>query len=474
MTAEVLDVKTDMSGVSATIAFKTRTGVDFEASQTYAVKSAAADGTKLVLPEPKEGRVHGRGEGKHEIVSWGAGNLWPQTRKKQIEKHVEFAPLLEMKASLLLGLGLFPVRMTGFNTKTMEPVFEPVFGHPAFGFCWSRQHKRWLIEQATDLVWFRNTFSEVVMDAMKDRVERLAHHDATDCRVTYRKDSTSIEYVAINPDWCNYKQEHTKMVRAIDARKTDDVTPVRKEKKHTRYIYLSGYPSPGEDFYKKPSHEGYFESGWYDVAMAVPQFKKHLMKNQMNVAYHIEIDYKYFENKHQDWGKLSPEKKKERVQDELDTFEKIATGDKNSGITLFTPMEWMQHANAHRPMWKITALKGDSMEGKYIEDSREASSNLRAALGLDPTLSGPGPGRDGKSSGSGSDKWAALKIYLMQQMPMRYVLLEPMMFAFEYNGWTEEGIYPMIIDHPMLNTATASEMPEDVDAGNPNPKRDGQ
>ncbi|MNH20583.1 hypothetical protein D3C79_803600 [compost metagenome] len=91
--------------------------------------------------------------------------------------------------------------------------------------------------------------------------------------------------------------------------------------------------------------------------------------------------------------------------------------------------------------WEIIPIEDKLKEGAYIEDSQEASAHLMRAMGLDATLVGAGPGRN-MGAGSGSDKRIAFNIYVALLQPYRDVILEPLNFISDYNGWTEriEGL----------------------------------
>jgi len=62
-------------------------------------------------------------------------------------------------------------------------------------------------------------------------------------------------------------------------------------------------------------------------------------------------------------------------------------------------------------------------------------------LDLDPTLVGDSPGKN-MGSGSGSDKRVAFNAKVALLNPHRELLLEPLYFIAEYNGWKAK--YPRL------------------------------
>lgn len=455
-TASTFEVAVHTAGVAIT-------------TNAFAASKRRSAPTQVKGRDPKDGKVQG------SVAAWGDSNAYPQDRKELIKKHSEFAPLLEKKAAFLMGLGVFPARLgvdqNGDPTYNID--IESPEGKEAWAFLSNRKFKRWFREAGIDFVYFRNIFPEVILEPTRKSVLRIAHQEASDCRLQLQTKLGQLTHCWINPHWESYKEDKTSRLPVIDARKTADVEEVRQQKGKYHYIYVSSYPSPGDGYYQTPSHEGYFLSKWYDIAMAIPEFKKAIMKNKMSIKYHIEIDKDYWAERYPGfYDKYDDKKRKEVVKKELKAIEETLTGADKAGVTLTTAMEWVKHKNEHRSMWKITPLKNNDKDGEHLEDSRESSMHLMRALNLDPAIVGMGPGRDNASAGSGSDKWAATKIYLPTLEPEREVLLDVVSFVFEYNGWAAKGLVPRIFDHSIFTTATASDLGKESTAGNPNPKRE--
>lgn len=436
--------------------------INLNMASTQGAKGSAP--TLLYHESPEYGKVNG------VIAAWGTNNLYPQDRIALIERDTELPTLIDWKARTLQGAGMLPYEVIGyddFGNEQLRPAPDKV--PEALAFLRKRATKRWLREASVDHMFFLNTFAEMILSRNREQIVHIGHQEATDSRVEVMDSTGRIPRVWLNGDWKNYRDINTRIRPAIDCRGAiDDVDELRSRNDGYNYIYLSAYPTPGKKYYQMPHHDGFFSSGWYDVGQAIPEFKKFLMKNQMTIKYHIEIDTQWWEKRYPGfWDTMKDEKRKEIQQNELRKFNELLTGAEKAGRTITSDMEWDIDAKQYKNAWKITPLKGDDMDGKYNEDSREASMHKLRALGIDLTIFGAGPGRDNATSGSGSDKWAAMKMYLASILPMREVLLDPINFIFDYNGWTERGVVPRIVDHPFYMTATASELPSQ----NPNPKR---
>ena len=204
-----------------------------------------------------------------------------------------------------------------------------------------------------------------------------------------------------------------------------------------KYIYPLSYPSPGTTFYQLSPWNGLRDSGWLEVSLSVPAFKKALFQNQITVKYMIEVSTWWWNWQHPGFDDFSSEKKKKIMDEELTNFENFIKGKEHAGKAIMTTYQSDPQYQKQYDGWKITAIDDKIKDGIYIEDSQEAASHLLYALGWDPTLTGPIPGRNGMGAGSGSDKRVASEIYLSMIEPHRDVVLEPIQFAFDYN-WPEK------------------------------------
>lgn len=424
--------------------------------------AAAGRSTKGAPTKPFRNPENGKASGK--MAAWGANNLYPQDRTALIEKDTELPSLLQLKVGLLAGSHLLPFKISGYTEKG-QPIYVSAadVAPEATAFCSSRKTMKWLRESAVDLNYFFNTFPELILSRDRQKITDIYCQEATDCRWSEMNDQGQILHCFINGDMENYKEDYTTVVDVLQKDRSD-VIETLKTKGAFKYIYPVSYPTPGRKYYQMPHHDGFFESGWYDVALAIPQFKKYLMENQMQLKYHVEVDASWWETNFPGFKDKSAAEKKEIMAAQLKKFNDYLTGAKNANKTLLTTMFKDEQAKMQWGQWRVTAIKDPEKDGKYIEDSQEASMHKLRALGLDPALAGQGPGRDNNSAGSGSDKWAAIKIYLANLGMMRQTLLEPLKFVFEYNGWAEQGLVPLIVDHEYFTTNTASEL-----AGNPNP-----
>ena len=162
------------------------------------------------------------------------------------------------------------------------------------------------------------------------------------------------------------------------------------------------------------------------------------MKNQIVLKYHIEVDGRYFEQKYGlDWAGFSEAKKSSIWKNTHKEINDNLAGVDNAMNSVLT-QKIRNDDNTWDSAFTVTPIDDKIKSGVYIEDSHEASTHILNAIGLDPTLAGNGPGSK-FGSGSGSDKHAALNIFMIESQPINHLLLSPFRTATRYNGWNHKG-----------------------------------
>ena len=158
------------------------------------------------------------------------------------------------------------------------------------------------------------------------------------------------------------------------------------------------------------------------------------MKNQISIKYHVQVPEYYWLFKYENWKTLKAQERKDLMATELATFNNFLQGEDNSGKSIMTVAKFNEIKGELYPGWKIEAIDDKIQDGKYIEDSQEASSQMLYMLGVDGTLIGNAPGK-GMGAGSGSDKRIAFNVYISLCTSHQDLILEPLAFIRDYNGW---------------------------------------
>ena len=74
----------------------------------------------------------------------------------------------------------------------------------------------------------------------------------------------------------------------------DQVKEYCKKKKIYKFVMPTFYPLMNETYYPEADWHAVFHNGWMDVANSIPEFKKALFENQLNIKFVVHISEEYF------------------------------------------------------------------------------------------------------------------------------------------------------------------------------------
>lgn len=377
-----------------------------------------------------------------EVEMWGVDNNFPQLVTDDYYKDPVVVRALGKMVSKIIGNGILPVNVTGFNKDNTEQ-FEVIMDDDIWEFFQSEWMDKYLREVTTDMVWFFNAFSEIHLSKNRKRIVQLVHQEASYCRWSKQNIKTGrCEYVHLNANWPHVqpKDPYSTIIRAIDPYDFARVEKVQADSRY-KYIYPISHPTPGKTFYQLAYHDSIRQSGWLEVHLAIPQFKKYLMKNQMTVKYHWKIDERYWPLRYGDqWNKATPDGRRDLRKEWLAEMDKSLAAAAKSGKSISTPKFWDEHTGKYQEYIELTTIDDAKLDNKYIEDSIEAAYNISYAMAVDGTELGLSNKTGGSSRGSGSDVRETYLIATAEMKPYRDAINEPLMFVARYNGWRKR--YP--------------------------------
>lgn len=385
-----------------------------------------------VSPKPKD-------EGSDEIAIWGEENDYPQKIIEIAEKSTEIPSLLDWQARAVQGKNIV-VGMMVFDEEKGKRVFKEVNDQEIYDFLDDSTFKRYMYEAALDFYWFANVFPELIKSVKGDKIVYLGVQDASFCRFSRMNNKGKIEFCYVSANWPNAKINDSSTTK-LDVIDPYSVTKIEdtKNSKAASYIYPVSCPSPGKVYYQLAKWNGFNTTGWGDISVMVPNSKRTVMKKILSAKYILQIPLSYWPTVYKDWFKMSDEEKIEKKKKKVKEINDRLTGLEGAGALILTETGVDPETGQEVPSWKIEPISSATKEGENLEDSREASQHLMRALGVDPTLVGDGPGKS-MGGGSGSDKRIAFNIYVALLQPHRNLILEPLDFVAEYNGWKKK--YP--------------------------------
>jgi hypothetical protein len=298
-----------------------------------------------------------------------------------------------------------------------------------------------LLEASKDLVWFYNSFVEIILSADRSQVIQICAQATEECRLgPQNKTSGLVETCFINANLPDAKPAdiETKKLPVVDV--YYDPAAQLKEKTELNYIYHISHANPGNKFYQLADWNSIRESGWLEVSQEIPKFKKALLKNQITLKYHIKISSMYWETKFEGWKAKSPAERTAIKETELTAIQNTLAGAEKAGKSIYSVIFHDFNQGKAFDLIQIEAIDDKLKEGQYLEDGKEASLYKMAAIGLHPALVGTMPNNG--LGGAGSNIREAYNLFIMENKPNQDLILEPLNnVVIPYNGWPENMVF---------------------------------
>jgi len=376
-------------------------------------------------------------------VPWGPGNDLPA----QIIAKVGASPVLSsgmlFNIQLGYGTGIVAGRWTYENGKE---VFTPVMDNKDVNtFFEENDINMYLLEQLTDMNYFYNVFPEIILNReTTPKIVHLSSKEASFSRWEEMNEMGIVENHFYSAYWAPNKPEYTDVTPVLNRKMPLRDLKVRmgmqkdydgslvKSPKDYRFIIPVSFPSPGKTYYQKPYWYSIIESGWYDYAQKIPEFKNALMDNQMSIKYHVELSSDYFKGIFDQEGITTDLDKKNRIKKEYSDLNKFLSGAKNTGKSVISFVSYTPDGKELRRM-KITVIENSEKGGEFLDDSEEASNIMSYGIGVHPSLIGSSPGKSKTINGTEARELFSIKQALLK--PIRDRLLMPLTLIKNFNGW---------------------------------------
>ena len=400
--------------------------------------------------DPKPITIEGM-DNPPKVVPWGEDNDLPQQIIEKVYKLPQMTSNLWFNIVTSYGDGIQPVKVS-YNEKG-EKVLIPYTGNEEVKrFFEENDIDLYLLEQLTDMHWFFNVFPEIIFnkeDGDKRKIVRLQNKEATFSRwsemdkKTYRS-----EWHYYYAYWGDKEPDGDERI-VFATPVLDSHSPIRhlreimkedQEKKwndrRNRFIIPVTFPTPGRSYYQKPYWYSIIESGWYDFAIKIPEFKKAIMTNQISVRYIVSLAPGYFQEIFKREKITDEAKQLARIKKEYADIKKFLKDSDNAGKSIIT-MQKMDPQGQPYPMIKIEVVNGGKKEGgDYIEDSEEVSNIISYGMLVHPSLVGAAPGKNKTINGTEARELFTLKQATLK--PFRDRILRPLYVIKAINNWPDD------------------------------------
>lgn len=366
-----------------------------------------------------------------QIVPWGIDNVFPQRVLKEIRKNTIIGPTLKKQAEIAYDQIVY-----GFEEQDEkgDVIFKRVIDPKVQAFFQRSHINRYALEALRNFYFFYFAVPRIIFTADRSEVYSLTCYKTAHFRFAKPDTTGYIGNGFVCADWESILDTNSPYVESLPLIDIFADPLLYKESSASKLIYPLAYPTEDEIHYPLVDWNGARESGWLDVAQSIPKFKKALMKNQITLKNLIQVPSWWWDWKHPGFSKMDEKKRLEIMNLEVDRFEKFFKGDENAGSSMMVTFISDPDRNREYQGWKVDAVDNKIKDGLYIEDSNEASSHLLYSLGMDPAIIGTQPGSK-LGAGSGSDKRVAFNIYVDTVKAHQDLILEPLSWIAQYNGW---------------------------------------
>lgn len=381
-----------------------------------------------------------------DYIPWGDGNDFPQTVIEDVDKSPGLGTMFDKQANLLYSAGLEwgKLKKDSKGNEYLEPLPENI-DQEIMLWCKRSNINRYLIEASTDLYWFSNVFPEIVLSRDKSKIAQICVQAAEECRWGKQNPNTGlIDFCYISANWpsATIDNPHTKKLPVIDPyyNAADYLREKSNSGSNFNYIYPLNYASPGKKHYQLAAWNSIRESGWLEIALLVPKFKKALLENQSTIKYHIKVSDKYWKFKYEDFDRKTKEQRTEIMRKEIDSIQKLISGAEKTGNNFWSMFYSDIPQLKDLDLVKLEPIDDKIKSGQYLEEGKDASIYTMSAIGLHPALVGTMPNNG--LGGAGSNIREAYNLHILTNKSRQDLILEPLnLLVVEYNGWGVDTVF---------------------------------
>lgn len=204
-------------------------------------------------------------------------------------------------------------------------------------------------------------------------------------------------------------------------------------------IYCHHAVSIDKDYFNDPAWHSI--TRWLYIASKIPRWILANIDNSMNIKYHVEIPFKYFEDRCPEENYKDKHTREQAIKDLIElTFNNMddyLAGEKNVHKAFYSFITMLESGEP-APGWKLTVLDNKIQDEAWLRAYGTAALAMISGSGMSPSIAGyvlP----NGLGSGSGSDLREQFNFYIqvMTTRP-REKTLEPWNLIKQRNGWPKE------------------------------------
>jgi len=372
------------------------------------------------------------------VWSWGTDNKFPESALTWIEKTTVLSSGLLYKIQLLMGQGVFPAEVIGYNEDGSE-ILKVVEDKNVNNIVRSAMVRRYLAASSRDLFKFGMAFPILQFNEKGDAIVNVFVQNARSCRWEETKDGVVRD--CIIADWRNPKKTFASRVHALDRSNPElDMAIIIEGKKTEKLniVYSLENYFGNNYYYQIPAWYVAYNAGWMDISSSIPSFLKKVYENQISWKWHIKIPYAYWDKKYPENKYATVEERKTAIEAEMQKIEDNLTGTDNAHKAIFTMFE-IGVGGKPEEQWIIETLDNKYKTDQQMIESAVADSNILFAINVNPTVMGAGLPGAGPYAGKtgGSDIRESFLVNVALTWLDRQNILDPLEMMLKINGYKD-------------------------------------
>ena len=452
---------------------------------------SAADIFSIPAQKPQEIEVTGANK-TVKVVFWGDSNMFPSELREKVNPSVETSSNLLFNILTTFGDGIKPVMLIvdgtdkkfvdidvyelvmlrTIATETNEEIKKLLTGqleefrksrYEIITFFEDNNLPRYFLEQCTDLHWFYNVFPEITSNAEtgdKRKIVRIRNKEATFSRWSEMDEKGKINYHLYSAKWGEApKKEEIFATPVLDFHNPAEDLRERwledKNKKsdsrENRWIVPVTFPTPGRNYYARAYWYSMMESGLYDIAIAVPELRKAIVKNQTIINYIIYVSEDYFPEIFKRESITSEQAQKKRIKQEYGNWEAMLKGEENAGKSIVVYKKKGLDGKEEK-LLEFVPMDNKLKSSDYINEGEDISNSIAYAMLIHPSIVGAVPGKNKTINGTEARELFIIKQALLE--PFRKLMLHPFYVTKSINNWPRNLHF--IVPHKELTTLDKS------------------
>ena len=391
-----------------------------------------------------------------DICKWGDDNLYPQNFIRKLKKVGTAVGGLDVLGSAHFGTG-FQLIEEDDSTGKLQFKERSAASFPNIKqFLDRSKYNLFISEIISDYETLRIAFPEYLLMPNYEEIKSVKRLSAANVRFEKPKPNGRIENIIYNSDWEKRDKAFDITVPIFDAS-----IPIEEIKAYCKVNKIAKFVIPVidaltiEKVYPEVGWHSSFKNGWVDVVLSIPEFKKYMFENQLNVKYLVHISDEYFERTYGKniWQTFDNNEKLEKRQKLIDSIDDKMSGNDNSGSSLISPF-FIKDGKEIKGI-QIEKIGQVDSNGEYLLDASAGNSEILFPMGVDPSLLGGGVPGGKNLSGSGSDKREAWTILCARTTIKQIRTLQIFENIKIWNNW-QPNLYGK---YPNMNLTTLDNNP---------------